>query len=163
MAGAQGCAGEGVPSWHPLERSLALERRASKARRTCSPNLLPPAQGPGSSSSAALTVLPPQSLTPGYSYCPRTPNTARMVTGQLGASWSSCPELALPQPCPFPAPHPSAHSVLTLKTPQASPVQVLVTDSPGANSKPLFSPPSQSPRHASPFCSPGVGHTDCPL
>ena len=154
-----------MPSWHPLERSLALERRASKARRTCSPNLSPPAQGPGSSSPAVLTVLPPQSLTPGYSCCPRTPNTGRTVTGQLGASWSSCPESALPQPCPWDPSqlHTPPLIQCSLKTPQASPVQVLVTDFPGANSKPLFSPPSQTPRHASPCCSPGAGHTDGPL
>ena len=114
----------------------------------------------------STTVLPPQSLTPGYSYCPRTPNAARTVTGHLGPSCSSHPELARPQPCPwgpFPAPHPSTHPVLTLKTPRASPVQALVTDSPGANSKPLFSPPSQTPSHSPTSCSPRVGHTDGPL
>lgn len=115
---------------------------------------------------AFIIVLPPQSLTPGYSYCPRTPNAARTVTGHLGPSCSSHPELARPQPCPrgpFPAPHPSTHPVLTLKTPRASPVQALVTDSPGANSKPLFSPPSQTPSHSPTSCSPRVGHTDGPL
>ena len=129
---------------------LALERGASRTRRTCPPDSHPQPRTQGlrvSRSPPPLTVstiLPPHSLTPGCSSCPRPSTLPGRSLGRLGASWNSRPASVLPQPCPWgplPAPRPSTHAVLTLRTPRASPVQVLAADSPGEANLPSLLPP----------------------